>query len=426
MTPRDCDPKAIALMLAMLVVFSAPSDASAADTSGVYRQTIEALDSLDGYRGSRFTRWEGKDAALMEGREAKSHYCVDQKNRSMRSTSEGSIFSGDSVAIGDQTYARTAGSARWMTFNPRAREYPPALRRLTEHALPPKDLGVEEIEGVKWRHYRGRYDVEEIIEQAKAERYAHGGSFAPVTEKRLRNAHGRSFFELWVDSSSVSRKIREVRYSDTDLDLYEVSETQIEIGCDERIVEPEFDERSEPRPQPTGLAVIHYTGSERREIYGGECYWMGSSGAGTHTMSYFAPDSTLSFDLATTGEQFEFEESFSERPDLVYGSANWSRGDDIYDVSFGAGSVELAPDLLSFAVEGTIVDYRQEGSSDRIPLSEPTPVSFQVTCPNEPSMDPTKGTPKRKTTPPPWKIEPVPAGRVGDLHCRSPLNAGCY
>ena len=252
MTSRDRDPKPIALMIAILVVFCARPVAWAADTSGVYRQTIEALDSLDGYRGSGFTRWEGDDASLMEDRGAKSRYCVDQKNRRMTSTSEGSIFSGDSVAIGDQTYVKTAGSAKWMIFNPRKREYPPALRKMTEHALPPEDLDVEVIEGVKLRHYRGRYDVKEIIEQAMAERHAHGGSFAPATEKSLRNTHGRSFFELWVDSSGVPRKIRHVEYSDTDLDLYELSETWIETGCDEKILEPDPYERYEPHPEPTG------------------------------------------------------------------------------------------------------------------------------------------------------------------------------
>ena len=123
-------------------------------------------------------------------------------------------------------------------------------------------------------------------------------------------------------------------------------------------------------------------------------------------MSYFAPDYTMSFDLGTTGGMFEFEESFSERPELVYGRAHWTRGDDIYEIRVGVGEVDLAPDLRSFAMEGAIIDYRQEGSDGRIRLSEPTLVSFQVTCPNEPSRDPTKGTPKLKPKGPLRKSNP--------------------
>jgi hypothetical protein len=371
------------------------SRASGTDGLDVYYAAIQALESLDGYRGSGFVRWEGEHAALMEMPELKFRYCVDQRKKRARSISEGGIFSGESISIGDQTYSKTAGSPKWMTFNPRRREHQPALRKMIEHALPPDDLGVEEIEGVKLRQHRGRYDVKEIIEKARAEHHARGGSFAPSTEKGLRNTHGRSFFELWVDPSGVPRKIRHAEYSDTELDLYELTETRIKIGCDETIVEPNPDERYAPRAEPTGLAVIHYTGSERREIHGGRCFWIGSSGAGTHTMSYYAPDYTMSFDLWTTGKGLDFEESFSERPDLVYGRAGWTRGDDIYALRIAVGEVELAGDLRSFSMEGTIIDYRQEGSHDRIRLSEPTRVSFRVTCPNEPSMDPTKGTPKR-------------------------------
>ena len=37
---------------------------------------------------------------------------------------------------------------------------------------------------------------------------------------------------------------------------------------------------------------------------------------------------------------FNFEESLSERPELAYARAGWSRGDDLYDVKIEQGDYE--------------------------------------------------------------------------------------
>ncbi len=370
------------------------SSSHGGETAGheIYQEAIRGLESLGGYRGSGFSETRGRDSGGFDDLSPPSQFCVKPGDgRARIRVQRGDSYS-EILVIDDQAFSKsTSSQEKWSTNTVGAKyQFPPRLREKFEHALPAEYIGSERVGGSETRHFRGRYDVGSIVEEARALNLARGGSLAPITEKSLRNTYSRSYVEFWIDSHGVPRKVRSAKYTNLDMDIFIFEETLIEPGCDDVIAEPGSVGRYEAYIEPTGLAVVHYTGKERREFHGGECFWMGSSGAGTHRISYTSTDYTMSIDVGTTGGQFKFEESLSERPELAYARAGWSRGDDLYDLKIEQGEVNLAPDLRSFSFEAEIADYGQEGSNKRFRLAAPTRVSFQVTCPNEPKYDPTK------------------------------------